>query len=69
MMFDLARGFPTLATDRLRLRQLTEADTPALFARYSDPVVMRYTNRLPMASSGKASSGNAASWVTRSPIP
>lgn len=54
MMFDLARGFPTLATDRLRLRQLTEADTPAVFALYSDPVVMRYVNRLPMTSHAEA---------------
>ena len=32
----------TLATPRLLLRPLTEADSPALFAIHSDPAVMQY---------------------------
>lgn len=32
----------TLTTQRLRVRPLTEADVPALFAIFSDPEVMRY---------------------------
>jgi ribosomal-protein-alanine N-acetyltransferase len=36
--------FPTLATARLRLRALTEADTPAYRALLHLPEVTRYTN-------------------------
>lgn len=53
-MFDQTEGFPTLVTDRLRLRRMTAADAEALFAVYSDPVVTRYLNRLPMAGTEDA---------------
>ena len=49
-MFDPARGFPILATDRLRLRPMTAADTEAVFSLFSDSVVTRYLNRLPMTT-------------------
>lgn len=35
-------ALPTLSTERLRLRHLTEADIDALFAVFGDPEVMRY---------------------------
>ncbi len=50
MAFDSTRGVPTLATGRLRLRPLTEADTDAIFALYSDPLVTRYLSRRPMST-------------------
>lgn len=53
-MFDQASGFPTLATDRLRLRQMTEADIPAVFAVFSDPVVRRYLTRVAMTTAAEA---------------
>jgi ribosomal-protein-alanine N-acetyltransferase len=34
--------FPTLFTERLRLRELVATDAPAIFAIHSDPVVMRW---------------------------
>jgi ribosomal-protein-alanine N-acetyltransferase len=40
--------FPTLATDRLVLRQITEEDAPALFEVWSDPEVARYLPRAAM---------------------
>ena len=41
---------PTLIADRVRLRHLTEADVPALYAIFSDPEVMRYWSSPPMQS-------------------
>jgi ribosomal-protein-alanine N-acetyltransferase len=41
-MEGLFRDLPVLHTERLRLRPLTEADAPAMFAYASDPVVRRY---------------------------
>ncbi|MDB5251476.1 MAG: alanine acetyltransferase [Flaviaesturariibacter sp.] len=41
--------FPVLQTERLLLRQLTEADAPGLFAMRSNPDLMRYIPR-PLAS-------------------
>ena len=35
----------TLATERLKLRWIVEADAPALLAIYGDPVVARYLSR------------------------
>ena len=40
----------TLTTRRLLLRPLHEADAPALFAMFSDPLVMRYWSSLPWTS-------------------
>ena len=37
--------FPTLATERLRLREMEARDVPALFALRSDPRVMRHIGR------------------------
>jgi [ribosomal protein S5]-alanine N-acetyltransferase len=39
-----ATMLPTLETPRLRLRWMTEADVPALFALFSHPEVTRYWN-------------------------
>ena len=44
-----ADQLPTLATARLRLRWLTPADVPALFAVFGDPAVCRYWSRPPLA--------------------
>jgi RimJ/RimL family protein N-acetyltransferase len=41
---------PTLATERFILRELTRADTPALFPSFSDADVMRWWSRGPFAS-------------------
>ena len=41
---------PRLTTERLVLRAIKEADVPALFEIFSDPDVMRYWSRPPMAS-------------------
>jgi RimJ/RimL family protein N-acetyltransferase len=40
--FDLGDRLPTLDAGRVRLRWLTEADVPALFAVFGDPEVTRY---------------------------
>jgi RimJ/RimL family protein N-acetyltransferase len=40
--FDLGDQLPTLDAGRVRLRWLTEADVPALFAVFGDPAVTRY---------------------------
>ena len=40
-----ADRLPTITTERLRLRWLTPADVPALFATFGDPVVCRYWSR------------------------
>ncbi|HJQ98867.1 MAG TPA: GNAT family N-acetyltransferase [Candidatus Polarisedimenticolaceae bacterium] len=42
--------FPRLETARLVLRALSEPDAPALFEVFSDPQVMLYWSRPPMAS-------------------
>ena len=47
-------SLPTLTTARLRLRQLIEADVPALFAVFSDPAVMRYWSTAPMTDETEA---------------
>lgn len=40
-----ATALPTIPTERLRLRALTPADAPALFAVFGDPAVCRYWSR------------------------
>jgi [ribosomal protein S5]-alanine N-acetyltransferase len=45
---------PTLRGERIVLRWLTERDVPALFAVFSDPRVMRYWSRGPMADPSEA---------------
>ena len=47
---------PTLETERLRLRELTEADAPALLELYRDPTVMRFMGAPP--SSVEVEAGN-----------
>lgn len=41
-------------TERLRVRQLNNADAPALYAIFSHPEVMRYWSSLPWTSIGQA---------------
>ena len=41
---------PTLKTARFVLRELTRADSPALFPAFSDPELMRWWSRAPFAS-------------------
>jgi [ribosomal protein S5]-alanine N-acetyltransferase len=41
--------FPTLATPRLRLRELAAADAPALLAIHGDPVVMKWFGNDPLS--------------------
>ena len=53
-MFDHARGIPTLTTPRLRLRPMTHADADDLFTVFGDPVVVRYLNRPPLATTADA---------------
>jgi len=49
------RSFPPiLATDRLRLRPLTERDTAAQFAVFSDPAVARYWSGEPWTDIAQA---------------
>lgn len=50
----MSTPLPTLSTARLRLRQLDANDTAALFAVYSDPVVMRYWSRPPQRELAEA---------------
>jgi len=40
-------NFPTLKTERLVLRPMTQEDAPALFELRTDPVINRYIDRLP----------------------
>jgi RimJ/RimL family protein N-acetyltransferase len=40
--FDVGLTLPTLSAERVRLRWLTTADVPALFAIFGDPEVTRY---------------------------
>jgi RimJ/RimL family protein N-acetyltransferase len=47
MILPRAEALPTITTDRLALRWLTEADVPALFEVFSDPEVMRYWSHGP----------------------
>ena len=41
-VFELGDRLPTLDAGRVRLRWLTDADIPALFAIFGDPEVTRY---------------------------
>src|SRR5262252_5125831 len=41
-VFELGDRLPTLDAGRVRLRWLTDADVPALFAIFGDPEVTRY---------------------------
>jgi RimJ/RimL family protein N-acetyltransferase len=43
-----------LTSERLRLRELIESDIPALFAVFSDPLVMRYWSSLPLTERSEA---------------
>lgn len=52
-LFDFS-AFPILTTERLRLRQLTHDDAPALMALFSDPEVLRFLNNDPMDTEEKA---------------
>ncbi len=45
---------PTLHTARLNLRPFTEADTNAIFALMSDPVVLRYGDTPPWKERAQA---------------
>jgi ribosomal-protein-alanine N-acetyltransferase len=47
-------AFPTLRGARVRLRGPRTDDAEALFALFSDPAVMRYWSRVPMAARGEA---------------
>lgn len=42
--------FPTLQTARLTLRQVDESDAPEILFLRSDPIMIRYLDRAPMAS-------------------
>lgn len=46
----------TLSTGRLRLRWITPEDAPALFAIFSDPLVMRYWSTVPWREMAQAES-------------
>ncbi len=48
--FNVGQTLPTLAAKRLRLRWLTDADIPALFAVFGDAEVMRYWSHEPFKS-------------------
>ena len=47
-IFDF-QSFPRLETERLLMRELVEADAPALFEFYSDPEFTRYIVFIPIA--------------------
>lgn len=56
-MLDLSAAFaefPVRETARLRLRAISEADVPAIFAIMSDPQVLRYFGSLPMRQPAEA---------------
>ena len=48
------RQLPTIDAPRVRLRWLTEADVDALFAIFSDPVMMRFWATPPMKERAEA---------------
>ncbi len=52
-MVDLT-AFPELSTTRLRLREIVDADAPALFAIHGDPRVKRWFGSDPLASEDEA---------------
>lgn len=45
-----APAFPTLGTSRLQLREITQADAPALLALHGDAALMRWYGSEPLAS-------------------
>ncbi|MGI6209918.1 MAG: GNAT family N-acetyltransferase [Anaerolineae bacterium] len=47
-------AFPVIATQRLRLRQMTRADAPAVLAIFSDPAVTRFLGNPPIATLAEA---------------
>lgn len=49
-----ANPFPILSTERLRLRELTPADAPALFAIHGDAEAMRWFGTDPLKSLAEA---------------
>jgi RimJ/RimL family protein N-acetyltransferase len=53
-VLDGARLLPTLDAGRLRLRQLTSGDLPALFEVFGDPEVCRYWSRPALAARADA---------------
>ena len=52
--FSWGDSLPTLASERLILRQLVDGDVSGLFAIFSDPDVMRYWDSGPLKSRGEA---------------
>lgn len=63
--------FPTLSTDRLRLRQVRPGDTSAFFATFGDAETMRYYGRDPMRTLDEAEelvAGMAARYAARQSI-
>jgi ribosomal-protein-alanine N-acetyltransferase len=52
--FDLGDALPTISTERMRLRWLTDADVPALLEIFGDAEVMRYWSHGPFASLDEA---------------
>src|SRR5687768_9479854 len=48
--FDWGSRLPVLHTPRLTIRPLSESDVADLFAVFSDPIVMRYWDGVPMKS-------------------
>jgi hypothetical protein len=72
-MMDHFHRLPVISTDRLTLREMTSADTDALFEIYSDPEVMRYWSSPPLRERSEAEAllqriqqsvhdGNACAW-------
>lgn len=51
--FDFS-SFPIMTTERLRMRQLTHADTDAIIEIYGNPEMLHYLNRAPVVTPEKA---------------
>lgn len=62
-IFDFST-FPVIATERLRLRQLTHADADGLMALFNSPDVLRYLNDSPIENHEKAI--EYIDWLNRS---